>query len=91
MLEAERDTGEPCIHICVVVAFAVCPKFEVVVHGKAPPPPEPHAEPVVVSSPPVPACTQFPLVRPDTEMAVVEAYGNIEAVVEVEVMLPAMN
>ncbi len=36
--------------------------------------PAPQAEPVVVSIPPRPACTQLPFVRLDTERSVVEAY-----------------
>jgi len=64
----------------------------VVVNGQTPePPPEPQAEPTVVRSPPVLACTQFPDVRPETLRAVVEAYGNTEAVVEVARKFPARN
>lgn len=44
-------------------------------------PPVPQGALADVRSPPILACTQFPEVNPETERAVVEAYGKMEAVV----------
>ena len=89
--------------IRVEVEFAKSEPKVVGVKGNAPPPATPHGDPMFesvpfdenVAQPAVPPAEETMSAEveavPEIVSAVVEAYGNIEATLEVEVMLPAMN